>query len=165
MRFKIVDKLEAELEKLGHELTIELPAELKKAADHGDLSENAEYDAAKERKRMVESRISVLQKRISEILNTNVKVIPVDRVGLGSWVKLEDLDTEAIVEYTFVFPEEVEAEKGMISLASPIGKALVGKREGAEVVVTTPKGSHEYEIIKLKTIHDSKSQDSVGFSK
>ena len=154
MRFDIVKKLEEELEKLSHELRIEIPKELKRAADFGDLSENAEYDAAKERKRFVESRISHLQKRISEILSINLKAIPVDKVGLGSKVKLEDLSSGDLVEYTFVFPEEVDPDKGKISLATPVGKSLVGKEEGDEVEVRAPSGVRHYEIVELNTIHD-----------
>jgi len=154
MQFEIVRKLEAELEKLNYELRVALPKELKTAMEHGDLSENAEYDAAKERKRFVESRISQLQKRISEILAINLKAIPMDRVGLGSTVKLEDLDSGEMVEYNFVFPEEVEPEKGKISLASPVGKSLVGKQVDDEVVVVTPAGRKEYYIAGLTTIHE-----------
>ena len=157
MIFKIVQKLETELLKLDHELKIDLPAELKRAADHGDLSENAEYDAAKERKRFVESRISLLTKRISEIKSVNLNAIPHDRVGLGSTVTLEDLDSGNEVVYNFVFPEEVDPEKFKISLASPIGKSLVGREEGDEVRVVTPKkGAIGFEIIKIETIHDKK---------
>jgi transcription elongation factor GreA len=154
MNFDIVKKLEAELEKLNHELRVELPKELKRAADYGDLSENAEYDAAKERKSFVELRIGQLQKRISEILSINVKSIPLDRVGLGSKVTLEDINTGEIVKFTFVFPEEVNPEVGKISLASPIGKSLVGKMESDEVTVVTPKDRREYYIEELLTIHD-----------
>jgi len=154
MRFEIVKKLEDELEKLHHELRHELPMELKRAADYGDLSENAEYDAAKERKRLVESRISHLQKRISEIMSINLRAIPKDRVGFGSRVRLEDLDTGDIIEYHFVFPEEVDPDNGKISLGTPIGKSLVGKEEGDEVVVSTPAGRRSYEIVGLSTIHD-----------
>jgi len=154
MQFEIVKKLEVELEKLNHELRIEIPKELKRAADYGDLSENAEYDAAKQRKQFVESRIGQLQKRISEILSINMAAIPTDRVGLGSMVKIEDINTGEEVCYTFVFPEEVDPEKGKISLASPIGKALVGRKEGDETAVTTPKGARKFEIVSLKTIHE-----------
>ncbi len=154
MRFEIVKKLEDELELLNRELLVEIPKELKKAADYGDLSENAEYDAAKQRKQFVESRMGQLQKRISEILSVNIKAIPKDRVGLGSKVKLENVDSGEIVEYTFVFPEEVDPEIGKISLASPVGKSLVGKREDDEVVIVTPSGRREYCIEQLVTIHD-----------
>lgn len=160
MRFEIVDKLEAELAKLDHELKVDLPRDLKKAADHGDLSENAEYDAAKERKRFVESRISHLQKRVSEILAINYNAIPKDRVGLGSKVKVEDMDTDEAVEYTFVFPEEADPDNGKISLATPIGKAMVGKKVGDEVIVVVPNGKREFEIIELSTIHDNEEEDA-----
>ncbi|MDH4185017.1 MAG: transcription elongation factor GreA [Nitrospinota bacterium] len=154
MKFEIVKKLEEELEKLNRELRVELPKELQKAAAYGDLSENAEYDAAKQRKQFVESRISQLQKRISEITSINVKAIPKDRVGLGSRLILTDLNSGEEMIYTFVFPEEVDPEKGKISLASPVGKSLIGKEEGDEVTVITPKGNRKYEIVELKTLHD-----------
>ena len=154
MRFEIVKKLEEDLEKLNRELRIDLPKELQKAAAYGDLSENAEYDAAKQRKMFVESRIGQLQKRISEITSINLRSIPQDKVGLGSRLILSDLDSDEEVIYTFVFPEEVDPENGKISLASPIGKSLVGKEEGDEVTVITPKGRRKFEIIELKTIHD-----------
>jgi len=154
MRFEIVKKLEGELELLNRELLVEIPKELKRAADYGDLSENAEYDAAKQRKQFVESRMGQLQQRISEILSVNIKAIPKDRVGLGSKVKLENIDSGETVEYTFVFPEEVDPEAGKISLASPIGKSLVGKKEDDEVVIVTPSSRSEYSIEELVTIHD-----------
>jgi transcription elongation factor GreA len=154
MKFEIIRKLETELEKLNHELRVDIPKELKRAADYGDLSENAEYDAAKQRKSFVESRIGQLQKRISEILAINLNSIPLDRVGLGSIVKLSEVSTGDEVTYTFVFPEEVDPENGRISLASPVGKALVGRKDGDEVVVSTPKGQKTFEIIELVTIHD-----------
>ena len=155
MQAEIVKKLEEELKTLNHELLVEIPKELKRAADYGDLSENAEYDAAKQRKQFVESRMGQLQKRIGEILSVNMKAIPKDRVGLGSKVKLEDIDSGEIVEYTFVFPEEVDPDVGKISLASPIGKSLVGRKEDDEVVIVTPAGRREYYIEELVTFHQS----------
>ncbi|MFW2331251.1 MAG: GreA/GreB family elongation factor [Nitrospinota bacterium] len=160
MKRAIIEKLEVELEQLDYELKVTLPKELKIAADHGDLSENAEYDAAKERKRFVESRISHLQKRISEILSVNLDAISEDTVGLGSEVELENLDDGQIVKYSFVFPEEVDPERGKISLASPVGKALIGKEEGDEAIITTPREKKHFEIIKLKTIHDLRKEKS-----
>jgi len=159
MKFEIVKKLEEELEKLNRELRVDLPKELQKAAAYGDLSENAEYDAAKQRKQFVESRISQLQKRISEITSINLKAIPVDKVGLGSRLLLSDLDSGDEINYTFVFPEEVDPEKGKISLASPIGKSLVGRQEGDEVTVITPKGRRNFEIVELKTYHDLSAEN------
>jgi transcription elongation factor GreA len=158
MKFEIVKKLEEDLEKLNRELRIELPKELQKAAAYGDLSENAEYDAAKQRKQFVEVRIGHLQKRISEILSINLNAIPKDKVGLGSRLVLSDLSSGEEVTYTFVFPEEVDPEKGKISLASPVGKSLIGKEEGDEALVITPKGNRKYEIIQLRTIHDLKNE-------
>ncbi len=157
MQFELVKKLETELFKLDHELKIDIPRELKTAADHGDLSENAEYDAAKERKRYLESRIAHIQKRIGEIKSVNLDAIPAGKVGLGSTVTLEDLDTGAEETYHFVFPEDVDPEVGKISLASPVGKSMVAREEGDEVTVVTPKGRRSLEIIKIVTIHDKKS--------
>ncbi len=154
MQTELVQRLEKELMKLDHELKVDLPRELNIAAAHGDLSENAEYDAAKERKRLVESRVSTLQKRIGEIKSVNMNAIPKDRVGLGSTVTIENVDTEEEVTYHFVFPEDVDPDMGRISLASPIGKALVGREEGDEVKIVTPKSSGDFEIISIKTYHD-----------
>lgn len=156
MQFEILAKLERDLADLAHELRHVIPQELAKAAAYGDLSENAEYDAAKERKVIVESRIANLQKRISEIKSINVGAIPTDRIGLGSTVVLEDQDTGDEVIYHFVFPEEVEPDHGKISLASPIGKGLVGRQEGDEVKITTPRGTRSFEIVTLTTIHDKR---------
>ncbi len=154
MQLELVQRLEKELMKLDHELKVDLPRELNIAAAHGDLSENAEYDAAKERKRLVESRVSTLQKRIGEIKSVNMNAIPKDRVGLGSTVTIENVDTEEEMTYHFVFPEDVDPDVGRISLASPIGKALVGREEGDEVKIVTPKSSGDFEIISIKTYHD-----------
>lgn len=154
MQLELIQRLEKELMKLDHELKIDLPRELNIAAAHGDLSENAEYDAAKERKRLVESRVSTLQKRIGEIKSVNMDAIPKDRVGLGSRVTIESIETEEETTYHFVFPEDVDPEAGRISLASPIGKALVGRREGDEVKIVTPKSSDDFEIIRIRTYHD-----------
>ena len=121
--------------------------------EHGDLRENAEYQAAKERQRLVEARISMLQKRVSEISLMNLDRIPHDRVGFGSTVHLKDA-TGALTIYQLVMPEDADAEHGMISTASPIGRALLNKEEGDEALVTTPNGSRRFEVVKLVTIHD-----------
>lgn len=154
MQLKIIQKLEKELAELHRELRIELPKEFKRAAEYGDLSENAEMDAAKERKQYLESRIHQLQTRIAEIGSMNVDNIPKDRVGLLSVVRLADLNSGAEITYELVFPEEVNPEEGKISPASPIGKGVVGKRVGDEAVIQLPSGRKEYEVIDLKTIHD-----------
>jgi len=150
---RILKKFEDEIAQLDRELKTELPREIKRARELGDLRENAEYQAAKERQRLVESRISLLQKRVSEIQLMNLDRIPHDKVGFGSTVTLEE-DGQTIV-YQLVMPEDANVDDGLISTASPIGRALLNKEEGDEVVVKTPNGSERrFEITKLVTIHD-----------
>ena len=153
MKARILKKFEEEIHQLDKELKTELPREILRAREMGDLRENAEYQAAKERQRLVESRISMLQKRVSEISLMNLDKIPRDRVGFGSTVHLKDEQGQTIV-YQLVMPEDAAPEQGMISTASPIGRALVNKEEGDDVIVTTPNGKREFEIVKLTTLHD-----------
>lgn len=153
MKARILKKFEDEIQQLEKELKTELPLEIKRARELGDLRENAEYHAAKERQRLVESRISLLKKRVSEISLMNLERLPHDRVGFGSTVHLKDAAGGTTV-YQLVMPEDTDAEHGLISTASPIGRALLNKEEGDEVVITTPSGSRRFEIVKLLTIHD-----------
>jgi len=150
---RILKKFEDEIAQLERELKTELPKEIKRARELGDLRENAEYHAAKERQRLVESRISLLKKRVGEISLMNLDKVPKDRVGFGSTVHLKD-PTGAITVYQLVMPEDADAEHGLISTASPIGRALLNKEEGDEAIVTTPNGSRRFEVVKLQTIHD-----------
>ena len=156
MKARILKKFEEEIQKLDRELKAELPKEIQRARELGDLRENAEYQAAKERQRLVESRISLLQKRVSDISLMNLDKLPNDRVGFGSTVHLKDAK-EQIVVYQLVMPEDADVEQGFISTASPIGRALLNKEEGDEVSVTAPNGSKRFEIIKLLTIHDEET--------
>ena len=153
MKARILRKFEDEIQQLEKELKTELPQEIKRARELGDLRENAEYHAAKERQRLVESRISLLKKRVSEISLMNLDRLPHDRVGFGSTVHLKDPAGGTTV-YQLVMPEDADADHGLISTASPIGRALLNKEEGDEVVVTTPNGSRRFEVVKLLTIHD-----------
>jgi transcription elongation factor GreA len=153
MRARFLKKFEDELQALERELKMELPKEIKRARELGDLRENAEYQAAKERQRLVEARIGMLQKRISEISMMNLERIPHGKVGFGSTVHLRDSDGQPIT-YQLVMPEDADAAKGWISTASPIGRALLNKEEGDEVKVVTPSGARTFEITKLSTIHD-----------
>ena len=130
----------------------ELPQEIKRARELGDLRENAEYHAAKERQRLVEVRISLLKKRVSDIHLMNLDKLPRDKVGFGSTVHLKDVQGATTV-YQLVMPEDADVEQGLISTASPIGRALLNREEGDEVVVTTPNGSRKFEVVKLVTIH------------
>ena len=140
MKARLIKKFEDELMMLDKELKTELPQEIKRARELGDLRENAEYHAAKERQRLVEAQISLLKKRISDIHMMNIDRIPRDKVGFGSTVHLEGRATAAITIYQLVMPEDADVEHGLISTASPIGRALLNKEEGDEVTVTTPSG-------------------------
>lgn len=159
MRLPILDKLDKELESTKIELKVDIPKALKTAIEHGDLSENAEFKAAKERQMFLETRLSQLQKRISDVMALNVDRIPRDRSGLGSTLFLKDLNTGDEIQYHLVFPEEVNPDEGKISAASPIGRSLVGKQEGDEVVVAIPGNQKEFEILKIITIHENSGND------
>jgi transcription elongation factor GreA len=151
---RILRKFTEEIAQLDRELRSELPKEIKRARELGDLSENAEYQAAKERQRLVEARLSQLQKRVSEIQLMNLDRIPRDKVGFGSTVTIKDEQGQTIV-YQLVMPEDANVDEGLISTASPIGRSLLNKEAGDEVVVKTPGGSERrFEITKLLTIHD-----------
>ena len=139
MKARFLKKFEDEIQQLEKELKTELPQEIKRARELGDLRENAEYQAAKERQRLVESRISLLKKRVSEISLMNLDKLPRDKVGFGSTVHLKDPNGQVTV-YQLVMPEDANVEDGLISTASPIGRALLNKEEGDEVTVSTPNG-------------------------
>jgi transcription elongation factor GreA len=153
MKARILKRFEDEIQRLEKELKTELPREIQRARELGDLRENAEYHAAKERQRLVESRISMLNKRVSDISLMNLDKLPTDRVGFGSTVHLKGDGGQTIV-YQLVMPEDADVEKGLISTASPIGRALLNKEEGDEVTVTAPNGARRFELVKLLTIHD-----------
>ena len=147
-------KLQGEIEKLEYELNFELPKAIQHAREFGDLKENAEYKAAKERQTMVQARISQLHQRLMEVDSIDVSKLPKDRVAYGSTVTLFDLDKEEKVTYKLVTSEESDPENGKISTVSPIGQALMGREEGDEVKVKTPTGMKNFEISRLRTIHD-----------
>lgn len=147
-------KLQEEIAALEYELRSELPKEILKARAHGDLRENAEFHAAKERQRFVDARLSQLKIRLSELSMIDMSKIPRDRVGLGSRVTVLDLVKDEEMTYTLVASEQVDVAKGMISPSSPIGKGLVGKQEGDEVTIPIPGGTRKMEVLKLRTIHD-----------
>ena len=154
MELPILAKLKKELADLKHELTFKIPKDLQTAAAHGDLSENAEYDAAKNRQEFVRSRIAQLEGRVRELSMYTIASIPKGVVAYGSRVKVADVDSGDETEYRIVFPEEVDAARGEISLSSPIGRAMMNKAEGDEVEVQTPSGKRTYQIIELVTLHD-----------
>jgi transcription elongation factor GreA len=152
---EIVKKLEAEIEALDREFRITLPRLIREAAAQGDISDNAEYRAAKQRQEFVNARIGQLKQRLSGLALVNLASIPKDRVGFGSTVTLEDADTGEEKVYRLVLPEEVDAVQGLISAGSPVGQALVGKQENDEVVVRLPNLTRTYLVTKIRTIHDA----------
>jgi transcription elongation factor GreA len=151
---KIKQKLEEEIHTLEHELTIELPKEIAKARAHGDLSENSEYKYAKERQAYVNAKIQQLKKRMGDVSMLNLTNLPRDRAAYGSRVWLLDVKKNVEVEYKLVTTEEADASHGLISTTSPIGKALLNRQVGDEIKVQTPAGLKEFEMVRLKTIHE-----------
>jgi transcription elongation factor GreA len=147
-------KLEEELRLLERELTVELPREIKTAVAMGDLRENAEYHAALERQRFVRARIGQLRTRLSELGTMNLDRIPRDRAGLGSTIVIIDLGIDEEVTYELVIPEMADLDRGLVSIASPIGRGLVGRKAGDTVAIDVPSGKKRFEILELKTIHD-----------
>ena len=154
MELPVLAKLKKELADLKHELTFKIPKDLQTAAAHGDLSENAEYDAAKNRQDFVRSRIGQLEARVRELSMYTVASIPHGVVAYGSRVTVADADSGDETEYRIVFPEEVDASRGYISLSSPIGRAMMSKAEGDEVEVQTPSGKRTSQILSLVTWHE-----------
>ena len=148
-------KLEEEIAALDMELRVDLPREISKARAHGDLSENAEYHAAKERQGMVNARLGQLRARLRELSMVDMSRIPRDRVGLGSTVTVLDLTKEEEVTYQLLTSEEADVAQGRISTTSPIGRALLGKQVGDTVKVQIPGGVREMEILQLVTVHDA----------
>ena len=147
-------RLQEELNTIERELRVDLPKEILRAREHGDLSENAEYKAAKERQSFLEGRKAQLQKRLAALSLVNLEKIPTDRASYGSRLTLYEYDTEKELVYTLVSPEESDISQGLVSITSPIGRSLVGKMEGDAVEIVTPSGKKEYEVRRLITIHN-----------
>jgi transcription elongation factor GreA len=148
----IKQKIEAEIERLSHELTKELPERIKTALEHGDLRENADFKAAKERQAFVEARLDHLTTRMTELSKIDVKEMPIDRVGFGSRVKIRDLEIGDDFEFTIVAGDFIDLDAGHVSLASPIGRGLLGAKVDQEVKVALPAGERRYKILDLTTL-------------
>lgn len=151
------DRLEKELKTLEKEYRQELPKEIQRALQMGDLRENAEYKAALERQQYVKARIGQVQSQLKTLAMVDLNSLPKDRVALGSTVDLYDSESDREITYELVIPEEADFSKGMVSVNSPIGKALLGRREGEEVTIRIPAGTRVYEIVKLQTLHDKEA--------
>jgi transcription elongation factor GreA len=153
MKGQLLKRFEDQVAVLERELKMELPKEIQRARELGDLRENAEYQAAKERQTYVQARIAMLRRRMNEIALMNMDKIPHGKAGFGSTVTLRESTGQEFV-YQLVMPEDADGEKGMISTSSPIGRAILNHEEGDEIAVTTPAGARKFEILKLVTIHD-----------
>jgi transcription elongation factor GreA len=155
MSEEIRQKIQDELRQLEQELRTEIPLALKTAVAMGDLSENAEYTAARNRQDYVRARIANLRKRLADVSMIDITRLPRDRVGYGSTVLVYDVDNGNELSYKLVMAEDADITKNKISTSSPIGRGLMGRSEGDETEISTPAGKRRFEIIKLTTIHDS----------
>ncbi|MBI2884459.1 MAG: transcription elongation factor GreA [Candidatus Methylomirabilis oxyfera] len=158
----LLDELRQEFNKLDREFRQEIPKKIQAARELGDLRESGEYETIKDRQGFVKARMAFLQQRIAEISKIDLRQIPKDRVALGSTVHLIDEESGAETVYTLVFPELMDSARGWISVASPIGRSLIGKQAGDRVVMNTPGGTKAFEMMKLQTLHENLQGHSNG---
>ena len=149
---KIRSQIEAEITGLMHELHVDLPERIKIAREHGDLRENAEFKAAKERQGFVEARLNHLTTRMTELPKIDVKDMAYDKVGFGSTVTIHDIDLDEDFTFTITAGDFIDLDAGQVSLASPIGQGLLGAEEGEEVTIKLPAGARQYKIVELSTL-------------
>jgi len=149
---EVKQKLEEEVQRIDHELRVTLPKEIQTALGQGDLSENAEYEAAKDRQSTLQARFAQIQKRLADLSRIDVAGVPKDRAGLGSEVTVENLESGEEIRYTLVIPELADGNKSFVSMASPVGKALMNRRVGDAVTITIPRGTLEYEVRRIVTL-------------
>lgn len=147
-------KLGAEVEKLQHELNVVLPNEIRKAVELGDLRENSEYKAALERQQFVQARLGQLRQRLSKLAQIDMAQIPMDKVGLGSEVTVEDEKSGTRETYSLVFGDSDNFDEGHVTMSSPIGRALVGKEIGETAILKLPTMVRRLKVVELKTIHE-----------
>ncbi|HMA43786.1 MAG TPA: GreA/GreB family elongation factor [Gemmatimonadales bacterium] len=151
-------RLQAEVERLNHEISFVLPKEIEKARAHGDLRENSEYKAALERQQFAQARVHHLRLRLSKLSDVSDKDIPKDSVGFGSRVTVQDVETKAKEIYALTLGEFIEGDDGAVempvSMASPLGKALLGGKVGQTVSITLPMGKRKLKIVELVTVHE-----------
>jgi len=157
----LLNNLRAEVSALDKELRVDIPPKIEVARGLGDISENAEFHAIKERQGFVQARIVSLQQRIASLSAIDPKSVPRDRAGFGSIVHLRDTDQGGERVIKLVAPEESNGDKGWVSIASPIGRGLMGRQEGDEVRIQTPGGVKAFEVTKIITLHDQKDPFSA----
>lgn len=151
---ELQQKLGNEAETLLHELNVILPREIEKAVAQGDLRENSEYTAALERQGFVRARLDYLARRMSQLAEMDIEHVPTDRVGFGSKVKVRDVADDEIERFTLTLGDNVDLDNNDISMESPIGRALLGRRRGESVNVRLPGGAREFEVLDFQTLHD-----------
>ena len=149
---EVRQKLEEEAQRIEYELRVTLPREIQKALGQGDLSENAEYEAAKERQSTLHARLTQIQKRLADLSRIDVASIPKDRAGLGSEVTVENMESGEEITYTLVIPELADGNRSFVSMAAPVGKALMNRRVGDAVTISIPRGTLEYEVRRIVTL-------------
>ncbi|HZL97720.1 MAG TPA: transcription elongation factor GreA [Terriglobales bacterium] len=152
MLTEVKRKLEEEMQRIEHELRVTLPLEIQTALGQGDLSENAEYESAKNRQSTIQARFAQIQKRLADLSRIDVSGVPKDRAGLGSEVTVENLESGEEIRYTLVIPELADGNKSFVSMASPVGKALMNRHVGDAVTITIPRGTLEYEVRRIVTL-------------
>jgi transcription elongation factor GreA len=152
-------KLGEEVEKLQFELNVTLPGEIRRAVEMGDLRENSEYKAALERQQFVRARLSQLRERLSKLSSIDLTQIPTDCVGLGSKVVVADQKSGLTETYDLVFGDALEFEEGQVTMSSPIGRALLGKKVGETAFLKLPAMVRQLKVTELQTIHDQKPDD------
>ena len=160
---ELKNRLGEEIERLTHELSVTLPKAIQKAVEHGDLRENSEYKSALERQQFVQARLNHLTKRYGELSKIDLSEVPVDRVGFGSRVTVVDLRTKEEETYTLVFGDYIDIDSGQISVASPLGQTLIGKKAGDMVSLQLPRGERKLqvkELITLPQMVDDKSDEA-----
>jgi transcription elongation factor GreA len=148
-------KLRGEVEKLQHELTVTLPNEIRKAVELGDLRENSEYKAALERQQFVQARLGQLHQRLTKLSSIDMTQIPTDRVGLGSTVVVSEVGVKERETFTMVFGDSIDLEDAHVTMSSPIGRALLNKAVGDEVILKLPTKVRRLTIVELTTIHEN----------
>lgn len=151
---ELKQKLDGEIERLAHELQVVLPETIQRAVEHGDLRENSEYKSALERQQFVQARLNHLTKRRGEISKVDLEEIPSDRVGFGSRVNVVDLRSGEEETYTLVFGDYIDIDTGQVSMASPLGQTLLGRKVGEEVSLQLPRGTRVLRITGLTTLHE-----------
>jgi transcription elongation factor GreA len=151
---ELKNRLGEEIERLTHELQITLPKAIQKAVEHGDLRENSEYKSALERQQFVQARLNHLTKRYGELSKIDLSEIPTDRIGFGSRVTVVDMRTREEETYTLVFGDYIDIDSGQISVASPLGQTLMGKKKGDKVSLTLPRGERKLMIKEMTTLSE-----------